>query len=311
MPYYLKFVEQYPTVEELAAAPEDEVMKLWEGLGYYSRARNLHFTAKYIASELGGAFPSIYKEIRALKGVGDYTAAAIASFAYDLPHAVVDGNVYRVLSRIFGISTPIDTTAGKKEFKKLADELLDKSQPAAYNQAMMDFGATHCTPKNPSCAACPFVASCKAYSDNMVDLLPIKSKKLKRRTRYFNYLIFNYKNYIFIKKRTQKDIWKNLYEFYLIETEKALDVEALQKQEVWQEVLKNVDIEIKRHSKPYKQQLTHQKIIATFTEIEIKNVSQIELSDFLKISKNQLKNYAFPRLFNWYFEDKLLYLTLF
>ena len=166
LPYFLKFIAAYPNVKDLANAPENEVMRLWEGLGYYSRARNLHFTAKYIAAELDGIFPNTYENIKLLKGIGTYTAAAIASFAYDLPHAVVDGNVYRVLSRVFGIETPIDTTAGQKEFAALAKKLLAQNQAAAYNQAIMDFGATQCVPKNPNCAVCPMQTECIAFRTN-------------------------------------------------------------------------------------------------------------------------------------------------
>ena len=177
LPYFLKFKENYPTVTDLANAPEDEVMRMWQGLGYYSRARNLHFTAKHIAYDLNGVFPKTYVEILKLKGVGTYTAAAIASFAYDLPNAVVDGNVYRVLARYFGIETPIDSTIGKKEFTKLAYELLDNKRPADYNQAIMDFGATQCKPKKPNCINCPLNQKCIGFNTQKIDTLPIKTKK--------------------------------------------------------------------------------------------------------------------------------------
>jgi len=188
-PYYLKFVEHYPTVIDLANAPEDEVLKLWEGLGYYSRARNLHAAAKYIHQELEGKFPNQHQDILALKGVGVYTAAAIASFAFDLPHAVVDGNVYRVLSRYFGISTPIDSTAGKKEFAKLAQELLDNDRAAAYNQAIMDFGATHCLPKNPKCGTCPLQSNCIAVAEKAISSYPLKEKKNQEKISLFSLFI--------------------------------------------------------------------------------------------------------------------------
>ncbi|MCR9286527.1 MAG: A/G-specific adenine glycosylase [Bacteroidetes bacterium] len=182
LPYFEKFKSTYPTVAGLANAPEDEVMKLWEGLGYYSRARNLHFTAKYISKELGGVFPSDFEGILKLKGVGPYTAAAIASFAFDLPHAVVDGNVYRVLSRFFGIEKAIDSTEGKKEFSKLAQTLIDTKQPANYNQAIMDFGATHCKPSSPNCGKCLMSLNCFAFKNSKIESLPFKSKK-KKKTR--------------------------------------------------------------------------------------------------------------------------------
>ncbi|MEO1629046.1 MAG: A/G-specific adenine glycosylase, partial [Bacteroidota bacterium] len=188
--YFERFREQYPTVHHLADASIDEVMKLWEGLGYYSRARNLHFTAQHISRTLGGTFPNTYKDILQLKGVGPYTAAAIASFAFGLPVAVVDGNVYRVLSRVFGMRDPIDSGAGKKKFAELANLLLDKDRPADYNQAIMDFGATVCTPGVPNCHQCPFEDRCLANAEGTARELPVKSKKLVRKTRYFNYLVF-------------------------------------------------------------------------------------------------------------------------
>ena len=192
MSYYLKFVGEFPTVKQLAKADNEKVMKLWQGLGYYSRARNLHTTAKIILLEHKGVFPKEFETILALKGVGEYTAAAIASFAYNKPYAVVDGNVYRVLSRVFDISTPIDSTQGKKEFNHLAGELLDKNKPAIYNQAIMEFGAMQCKPINPYCAVCPLNTMCLAYSKKLVAELPVKSKKTKVRDRYFNYIVLNY-----------------------------------------------------------------------------------------------------------------------
>ena len=189
MSYYLKFTETFPTVFDLAKADESTVLKMWQGLGYYSRARNLHATAKHIAFELDGKFPSTYKEIVKLKGIGDYTASAIASICFTEPTAVVDGNVYRVLSRYFGIETPINSSAGNKEFKELAQTLIDTLKPGTYNQAIMDFGAIQCKPKNPICLFCPFSESCVALQKNKIDTLPVKDKKTKVRDRYFNYLV--------------------------------------------------------------------------------------------------------------------------
>ena len=187
--YYLKFTEEFPTVFDLAKAEESTVLKMWQGLGYYSRARNLHFSAKYIANELNGEFPSTYKEIIKLKGVGDYTASAIASICFNEPTAVVDGNVYRVLSRYFGIATPINSSAGIKEFKALAQSLLNTKQPGTYNQALMDFGAMHCKPQNPLCDTCPFANSCVALEKKLTKELPVKEKKIKITKRYFNFLV--------------------------------------------------------------------------------------------------------------------------
>ena len=202
LPYFIRFKEKYPTIQQLANAPEDELMKLWEGLGYYSRARNLHFSAKYITKDLKGGFPTTYKEILKLKGVGPYTASAVASFAFGLPHAVVDGNVYRVLSRVFGIDTAIDTSLGKKKIDALAHEHLDKQIPGKYNQAILDFGATQCSPKLPSCEDCPLKNQCYAFTNDQVGLYPVKSKKIKRKTRFFNYLVLNNEDTVIIKKRT-------------------------------------------------------------------------------------------------------------
>ncbi|MEK7254613.1 MAG: A/G-specific adenine glycosylase, partial [Bacteroidota bacterium] len=272
LPYFEKFKRKYPTVQDLAAAPEDEVMKLWEGLGYYSRARNLHAAAKFIAHDLGGIFPNTFESIRSLKGVGDYTASAIASFAFDLPFAVVDGNVYRVLARFFGIDEAVDTTAGKRIFAELAQALLDKSQPGKYNQAIMDFGATHCTPAAPKCPTCPLRPECVAFQTGSVAVFPVKSKKLERRTRFFNYLIFNQQDCIFLKKRTGKDIWQNLYDFPLIETEGLVeDKNELLENPILQAWLGGASAKLLTVSQPFRQELSHQKIIARFLEIEIGN----------------------------------------
>lgn len=301
--YFEKFCKRYPSVSDLANAPADDVMKMWEGLGYYSRARNLHETAKHITHVLNGLFPNTYDDILKLKGVGSYTAAAIASFAYDLPHAVLDGNVYRVLSRFFGIETPIDTTEGKHLFMELANTVLDKKRPADFNQAMMDFGATHCTPAKPKCVECPFQTECSAFRDNIVDILPIKSKKMVRRTRYFNYLVINEGDFIYIRKRTEKDIWQELYEFPLIETEEYV------------EILRGGDfpiplseIHLVQRSQPFQQLLTHQKIIATFWEFETKTRLDT-VSDFQKIKRTNLSDFALPKIIDIYLKEKVL--TLF
>lgn len=219
MPYFYAFLESFPTVKELARADEQQVLKLWQGLGYYSRARNLHQTAQYIANELDGVFPNSYAGLIQLKGIGEYTAAAIASFAYNEPVPVVDGNVFRVVSRYFGIESDISTGKTKKEFTALAAELLSKEQPALFNQAIMEFGAMHCTPKNPDCENCIFNSSCVALQKGLVGQLPFKSKKTKIRKRYFNYIVLqDKKGNTKIQQRTDKGIWHNLYEFPLFET---------------------------------------------------------------------------------------------
>jgi len=228
MSYYLKFTENYPTVCDLANASETEVLKMWQGLGYYSRARNLHFTAKYIAHELNGKFPSTFKEIITLKGIGDYTASAIASICFDEPTAVVDGNVYRVLARYFGIRTPINSTAGIKEFKELAQSLLDKTQPGTFNQAIMDFGALACKPQNPLCDSCPLSESCVALQKNLTKDLPVKEQKIKVKKRYFNYIVVvSNDDKTILTQRNDKGIWQGLYQFPLIETDKNINEKIL------------------------------------------------------------------------------------
>lgn len=220
-PYYHAFTRQFPTVFALANANEEDVLKLWQGLGYYSRARNLHWSAQYIVNELDGVFPNTYKEILKLKGVGDYTASAIASICFDEVTAVVDGNVYRALSRIFGIETPINSTPGQKEFKALAQQLIDKKQPAIFNQAIMEFGARQCKPKNPDCSICPFKASCLALKENKIEKLPVKLKKTKVTNKYFNFVVIISKNEkTVLEQRRGSGIWQNLYQFPLIETER-------------------------------------------------------------------------------------------
>ena len=220
LPYYLSFTAAFPTVFDLANAEEEQVLKLWQGLGYYSRARNLHGTAKHIANELNGIFPPDYKNLLKLKGVGEYTAAAIASFSYNEVVPVVDGNVYRVLSRYFNIETDIASAKAKKEFSFVAQEVMDKKNPALFNQAIMEFGALQCVPKNPNCEICPLNRSCAALANKKVSELPVKMKKLKVRNRFLNYLfILDNENKTRINQRTSKGIWHNLYEFPLVETE--------------------------------------------------------------------------------------------
>ncbi|WP_203256124.1 A/G-specific adenine glycosylase [Hyunsoonleella ulvae] len=274
LPYYEAFVSQFPTVFDLAKAEESEVLKLWQGLGYYSRARNLHFTAKYIVDELNGEFPNTYKGLLQLKGVGDYTASAIASICFDEPAAVVDGNVYRVLSRYFGINTPINSTAGIKAFKALAQELIPKKDPATFNQAIMEFGATQCRPKNPDCMFCPFQDTCVAYNKGMIDTLPVKLKKLKVKQRYFNFLVFlSEDKQTILEKREGKGIWQNLYQFPLIETEQHLEYDAFLKLVKKQPNLKNKAFELHQYNNvPKVHKLSHQHLNTTFWTITMDTV---------------------------------------
>lgn len=228
LPYFLKFTHTFPTIFDLAKAKETKVLKLWQGLGYYSRARNLHHTAKYIANELNGKFPENYTNLLQLKGVGDYTASAIASICFNEPKAVVDGNVYRVLTRYFGIETPVNSSAGIKEIKELAQMLIDPTQPGTYNQAIMDFGALHCKPQNPLCDECVLAESCIALSKKWTKRLPVKEKKQKIKNRYFNYLVvITPDKKTLFEERTAKDIWQKMYQFPLIETQKTIDKQQL------------------------------------------------------------------------------------
>lgn len=275
LPYYEAFVEQFPTVFDLAKADESEVLKLWQGLGYYSRARNLHFTAKYIVNELNGKFPDTYKGLLKLKGVGDYTASAIASICYDEPTAVVDGNVYRVLSRYFGIDTPINSTKGTKEFKALAQELIDVKDPATFNQAIMEFGATQCRPKNPDCMFCPFQEKCIAYNKGSVGALPVKLKKTKVKQRYFNFLVFlSEDKQTVLEKRESKGIWQNLYQFPLIETDGNIKHDDFLKLIKSHSNIKDSLFELHQYNDtPKIHKLSHQHLNTTFWIVHIEKVN--------------------------------------
>ncbi|NND62803.1 MAG: A/G-specific adenine glycosylase [Flavobacteriaceae bacterium] len=244
LPYYEKFISAFPEVRDLAEASEEEVLKLWQGLGYYSRARNLHFTAQHIDSNLDGRFPNTFEELLKLKGVGDYTASAIASICFDLPAAVVDGNVYRVLSRVFGIDTPINSTAGIKEFKKLAQHLIDPKEPGTFNQAVMEFGARYCVPQNPKCEGCIFSDKCEAYKSRKVDVLPVKTKKTKVKTHHFNYIVpISEVNKSVLEQRTQKGIWQNLYQFPLVETKMEANKQQLMDETEFQKISEKLKLE--------------------------------------------------------------------
>ena len=303
--YYQKFSKKYPTVKKLANTSNDELMKLWEGLGYYSRARNLHLAAKYIVEECDSIFPNEYKKILKLKGVGPYTAAAISSFAFDLPHAVVDGNVYRVLSRYFGINAAIDSTKGKKIFSTLAQQLLTKNSPGTYNQALMDFGSIQCSPKKPSCSDCPFQLDCFAFQNNEINNLPRKEKKIKKRTRYFNFIIINNEEEVFLQKRTEKDIWRDLYQFPLIENEVLINsFEELKAHKNWEKNFPQIRIELNHVSQIFKQVLTHQTIIAQFWQVQISDKKNIDKLDFIKVLRKNLKTFAFPKIIDKYLQDE-------
>ncbi len=284
MPYFYSFTNAFPSVFDLASASEEQVLKLWQGLGYYSRARNLHKTAQYVAFELDGKFPDNYTALLKLKGVGSYTAAAIASFSYGESVPVVDGNVFRVLSRYFDIETDILSNSAKKEFTDLAHELISKNNPALFNQAIMEFGALQCVPKNPNCAVCPLNNSCLALQKNKIDLLPVKSKKAKVKNRYFNYVIFldEHQNTI-IQKRTDKGIWHNLYEFPLIETEQEVDLQYLVEQMKEQDFVENNILSVAQtHTESQIHKLTHQHLYIRFWKVQVAG-SLLNAIDYSKL----------------------------
>ena len=301
LPYYLKFIDAFPAVADLANADEDLVLKLWQGLGYYSRARNLQFSAKLILSEFGGNFPDNHADILKLKGVGPYTAAAISSFSFGLPFAVLDGNVIRVLSRIFGIQTPFDTTAGKKQFQKLAQELLDKKNPAEYNQAIMEFGALQCVPKSPKCNDCPIVNDCIAFNTNTVSLLPVKSKKLKVKSRFLHFLVVN-KNYEVLIGKRNSGIWQGLYEFPFLEFDENLNEKSVLKSPLWINFFKDSVKQISSISEEYIHKLSHQKIHAKFWEID---VNSFRSSDFKIVKCNELQKYPVSSLIEKYLNSRI------
>ena len=296
--YYTKFIKNYPTFTDLAEANEQAILSDWQGLGYYSRARNLHSAAKMIVEEFAGNFPNNYKDILRLKGVGSYTAAAIASFAFDLPYAVVDGNVFRVLSRLFDISTPIDSSEGQKEFNLLAQELLNKQHPAEHNQAIMEFGALQCVPVNPNCEICPFVQSCQARKNNSIQQRPLKKSKTKVRNRYFHFLHIENETHILINKRTEKDIWFNLYQFPLIEKTEETALNLIQR-----EIEERYNLTISSYKTGIKHILSHQHLYTTFWKIDelpevIKNNE-----DYICIKKEELSLFPIPRVIERYLES--------
>ena len=267
--YYEKFIAAFPTIKALAAANDQMVFKMWEGLGYYNRCKNLLHTARFIVAHYNGKFPNTYESILTLKGVGPYTAAAIASFAFQLPYAVVDGNVFRVLSRVFGIATPIDSTQGKIAFSELANQVLDKNAPGDFNQAIMDFGATVCKPFSPSCSHCPLRHQCKAFKEGLVNSLPIKEKQLLKKKRWFNYFIFEHNQTILVHKRVAKDIWENLFEFYLVEAPELVVWDNQRVLDFLKDQLGIQSAVLQAISNVAVQQLTHQQIKAQFITVKL------------------------------------------
>lgn len=309
--YYERFISQYPTVTDLANAKDEAVFKLWEGLGYYTRCKNLLHTARFIQTTYEGKFPSTYNEILQLKGVGAYTASAVASFCFNLPHAVVDGNVLRILSRYFGIDLPVDSTEGKKYFAELAQDCLDKEAPGGYNQAIMDFGATVCKPV-PACRQCPLNKKCVAFTTGRVGILPVKQKSIIKKERWFSYFIFSYNNKLFVRQRTGKDIWQNLHEFLLYET--ASNPE-------WNN--EKISLHLKEHFnitasqnlqviRANKQVLTHQVIHGYFIYAELKHLPKhLPTAGGYWLNTDALQQKAFPQFINQFIQKNCLQLQVF
>jgi A/G-specific adenine glycosylase len=296
LPYYNKFFEHFPTISSFAKADIEDILLHWQGLGYYSRGRNMHFAANQVMNEFDGEFPKNFKDLKKLKGVGDYTAAAIASIVFNEKVAVVDGNVYRVLSRYFEDSTPIDSTEGKKLFNQLANEIITKNNPGDHNQAVMELGALVCSPKNPDCENCPLNNECKvAFSDRALEL-PVKIKKIKVKERFFNYVHLTFNDDVIIHKRGGNDIWEGLYQFPLLEgkdldlNEELTDLIGLKQDFVWKKV------------NSFKHILTHQRIFADFYQIELQGIKDLN-EEFIAVPFTDLDNYAKPKLMVNYIES--------
>ncbi len=290
--YYQKFIDKFPTATDLANSDEKTILNLWQGLGYYSRARNLHYSAKVIRDKFNGDFPTDYKDILSLKGVGTYTASAISSFAYNQKKAVVDGNVYRLLSRVFDIDAPIDSSKGQKLFQKLADDLIDSNNPAEHNQAIMEIGALICTPKLAKCNECPLLNKCLSRARNTIPNRPVKEKKTKIRTRFFHFLIFKYDKFTFLEQRIEKDIWQNLYQFPLIETDKK----PINKEKVhWKKQF--------HESSQITHLLSHQRIQATFHHIN--SLPSVKDEKLEKILIQDINDYPIPSLIDKYLKENI------
>jgi A/G-specific adenine glycosylase len=301
--YYERFLEAFPTVGHLARAPRQKVFKLWEGLGYYNRCRNLIDTAKTIATTYKGQFPDSYEAILALKGIGPYTAAAISSFAFGLPHAVVDGNVERVLARYFGISTPVDTSAGKKLYASLAASLLYNPDPGQYNQAIMDFGAVICKPRNPLCPTCPLNKDCQAYGNGWTEILPVKEKSKAKRQRWLYYYILETGDgKTWLRQRKGKDIWEGLYEFVLWESDHAVAEEELSRPPFAKGLFPGGSLIVRHISKIYRQELSHQTIQGQYITVRPDGPLP-KLKGYRLVAKQKMEGYAFPGFINAWLRD--------
>lgn len=294
--YYSTFTDHYPTVKDLANAKEDDVLKDWQGLGYYSRARNLHFSAKYICDELNGVFPSTYKELLKLKGVGDYTASAVASICFNEKTAVVDGNVYRVLARYFDIDIPINSSKGIKYFKELAQELITNANPKDYNQAIMDFGSMVCKPQNPTCETCPLNNGCLAKAKDTISIRPIKEKKIKIKNRYLNFIVFDNGQQTILEKRTESGIWQNLYQFPLIEASEIISENLLTKDALLENIpIQNISL---FNTTPWVHKLSHQHLYTQFWIVKKEDINLINATEWKDVS-----TFAVPKLIDKFLES--------
>jgi A/G-specific adenine glycosylase len=303
MEYYFRFIEAFPDVQSLSSIPEEKILKLWQGLGYYSRARNMLIAANQIMNEFNGKFPDNYRDLLKLKGVGEYTAAAIASFVFQEPVPTIDGNVARVISRLFNIQHPVNSTLGKKTIREFAENILNRTNPGIHNQAIMEFGALQCVPVKPDCMICPLQTQCEAFRAEMVDKIPVKVKKNAQRNRFFNYLFIHYNDYTFINQRIDNDIWNKLYEFPLIETENELSSEELMVSVQWQALFHLQSLIINNISEQIVHILSHQKIHTRFYEISILDnlPKKHPLNDnYIKIHIDDLKKYPVSRLIDRY-----------
>ena len=311
LPYYERFLEAYPTVVDLARADDDAVMKLWEGLGYYSRARNLLRAARMVANDLDGRFPDTYEGLRTLPGVGPYTAAAIASFAFGRQVAVLDGNVYRILARYAGDPSPTDGSGGRTHFQEMVDAAMGDAPAAVFNQAIMDFGALICTPRNAACRSCPLSDKCVALREGKVYELPVKTKTVARRTRHFHYLVVtDAAGRTLLQQRTDKDIWQNLYEFPLVEANRAeMRVDELSQLDGWPAWLPIGSLSGGHRSPVYRQQLSHQTILTVFHRLVWPGGPELP-PEVSWVAKEDVEKYAFPRVITRYLEEKVLTLDL-
>jgi A/G-specific adenine glycosylase len=294
--YYNRFIEKFPDIRSLATAEEEEVLKVWQGLGYYSRARNMHQAARRVMQIHNGVFPSVYEQIISLKGIGDYSASAISSFAFGLPYPVMDGNVIRVISRLYGITDPVNSTYTRNRIKEILEGEIDRKRPGLFNQAIMEFGALHCTPQNPRCETCPIRDACVAWNTGNVQKIPVKDKKSPVRDRFFHYLVFIMKEndliYTLLNKRTGNDIWRNLYEFPMIENERMLEWKEVTELPDWKEFISSGASELVCASGIFTHTLSHRKLFARYFLIECNALPD----GFLKVSRSELPGFPVPKL---------------